>query len=125
MKPVTQTILHDDPEGRPGNCLQAAVASLLELPLLAVPHFLLLDDWWGSLIAFCRLAGYDVYEQSPNRPCAYGLAFGLSERGVRHAVCWIDGRIAHDPHPSRRGLLTLTELIALHPARPRHAALRP
>ncbi|MET7944358.1 hypothetical protein [Streptomyces sp. NPDC005302] len=125
VRPVTQSILHGDPDGRPGNCLQAAVASLLELPLQAVPHFLLLDDWWGTVVDFCRLHGVDVHEQSPDEPCAYGMAFGFSERGVRHAVCWIDGRIAHDPHPSRRGLVTLTELIAFHPVQPRPTVARP
>lgn len=40
MSEVTQTILLNDPSGRPRNCLQAAVASLLDLDfdLIAVPR---------------------------------------------------------------------------------------
>ena len=116
MKPVTQTILHGDPDGRPGNCLQAAIASLLELPLHVVPHFVLHDDWLERMAAFCTIHGYELSSQAPDEYCAYGMAWGLSERGVRHAVCWVDGRLAFDPHTSRTGLRSVTELIALTPA---------
>ena len=43
------------------------------------------------------------------------MAWGPSERGVRHAVVWVDGAMAWDPHPSRAGLLQVTELIAFEP----------
>lgn len=118
MRPVTQSILHDDPQRRPGDCLRAAVASLLELPLLAVPHFVLHSDWRQRMTAFCLGHGYRATAQDPNLEpdldCAYGIALGPSPRGVQHAVCWVDGRMAHDPHPSRAGLLEVTSLIALH-----------
>lgn len=113
MRPVTQSILHDDPDGRPGNCLQAAVASLLELPLQSVPHFVAQgSDWLERMAAFCNAHGYQLQTQPIDKHCAYGMAWGPSERGVRHAVCWAAGRMSHDPHPSRTGLLHVTELIA-------------
>ncbi|MGW5477693.1 hypothetical protein [Streptomyces sp. NPDC004008] len=115
MKPVTQTILHGDPSGRPGDCLRAAVASLLELPLLAVPHFVEYDDWLERLAAFCMEHGYQPIMCSLDTHVPYGMAWGPSERGVRHAVVWIDGAVAWDPHPSRAGLLHVTELIAFEP----------
>jgi hypothetical protein len=37
---VDQLILHGDPSGRPGDCLRACVASLLEMNPLEVPHFM-------------------------------------------------------------------------------------
>jgi hypothetical protein len=113
VRPVTQSILHDDPDGRPGNCLQAAVASLLELPLQSVPHFVSqASDWLERMAAFCNAHGYQLQTQPVDEHCAYGMAWGPSERGVRHAVCWADGRMVHDPHPSRVGLLHVTDLIA-------------
>ncbi|MGV9427078.1 hypothetical protein ACWDO7_22680 [Streptomyces sp. NPDC003656] len=112
---MTQTILHDDPSGRPGNCLQATVASLLDLPLDEVPHFAEHDDWLQRLFDFCHSHGYALEFQRVTKYCAYGMAWGPSPRGVRHAVCWADGRMSHDPHPSRAGLLQVTELIALVP----------
>ena len=48
MIPVHQTILADPVrgDGQPGNCYQAAIASVLELPLDEVPHFATFcDDW--------------------------------------------------------------------------------
>lgn len=123
MRPVTQTIFHDDPAGRPGNCLQAAVASLLELPLQDVPHFVALGpDWLDCMVRFCQARGFALHTIPSDQYCAYGMAWGLSERGVRHAVCWVDGRMAHDPHPSRAGLTTVTELIVFEPAAPRPPA---
>lgn len=44
MTPVDQTILHDPQTGAIGNCMQAAIASLLDLPLDAVPHFAALSE---------------------------------------------------------------------------------
>lgn len=115
VKPVTQSILHGDPSGRPGNCLQAAVASLLELPLDAVPHFVEYEDWEERLRDFCLAHGFRALMRPPTEHVPYGMAWGPSERGVRHAVCWVDGVIAWDPHPSRAGLLKVTELIAFEP----------
>lgn len=109
---VTQSILHGDPSGRPGNCLQAAVASLLELPLDEVPHFVEYDDWLERLAEFCTAHGYQPIMRPPDTDVAYGMAWGPSERGVRHAVVWADGAMAWDPHPSRAGLERVTELIA-------------
>lgn len=116
MREVTQTILHGDPSGRPGNCLQAAVASLLDLNLDEVPHFIEHDDWLEYFVDFCVERGYRPLMRPPAAHVAYGMAWGPSERGVRHAVVWIDGRMVWDPHPSRAGLLRVTELIAFEPA---------
>ena len=43
-----------------GNCMQAAVASLFELPLEAVPHFLeYRDKWFETFYNFVREQGYE------------------------------------------------------------------
>ena len=43
-----------------GNCIQAAIASLFELPLEKVPHFLELgENWFGAFYRFIREQGYD------------------------------------------------------------------
>lgn len=112
---VTQSILHGDPSGRPGDCLRAATASLLELPLADVPHFVEHEDWLERFADFCAEHGYRPLQRCPDADVAYGMAWGPSERGVRHAVCWVDGAIAWDPHPTRAGLLKVTELIAFEP----------
>lgn len=104
MAEVTQTILHPDPQGRIGNCLQAAVASLLDLHLDDVPHFAEHDDWMQRMVAWAKARGWTVYDRQPNVSVAMGVAYGPSERGVTHAVVVRNGEPVWDPHPSRAGL---------------------
>lgn len=105
VREVTQTILHEEGAESPGNCLQAAVASLLDLDLDDVPHFVVHPDWLERLMAFGRAHGYWVRYAQPDAHVPFGIAVGPSPRGVQHAVVWIDGTVAWDPHPSRAGLL--------------------
>lgn len=115
MIPTTQTILAGDPSGIPGNCLQAAVAALLEMPLGDVPHFVEHDDWLERLVAFGETFGYRVRYRPPGTDGVTGLACGPSPRGVQHAVVWIDGKSAWDPHPDRTGLSAVSMLLAFEP----------
>lgn len=112
MTPVDQTIFVGDVEGRPGNCMQAAVASILGLPLDAVPHFAAMpadegDSWpcWDAFDSFFDARGFEAvrldYEFCPE---SFYLASGPSPRGVSHMVVMRDGKLAHDPHPSRAGI---------------------
>lgn len=113
MSEVTQTILHGDPQGRQGNCLQAAVASLLDLRLDDVPHFVELDgDWVQHLVDWAAGRGWSVTYARPDSPVPLGIACGPSPRGVHHAVVMRDGAVAWDPHPSRDGLLKIGLILS-------------
>lgn len=119
MKPVDQEFVHRPDIGQHGDCQRAVIASLLELPIIEVPHFL--QDaqgdsvlYYEALQRFCRQHGF-VYLTVPARS---GVAFfgnknniyheisGPSPRGngVYHAVVGCNGEVVHDPHPSRAGL---------------------
>lgn len=65
MIKVYQTIF----DRRKGNCMQAAVASILELPLEDVPHFILQKGWYDTMDTFFDSHGYDMwgYVWNPNR----------------------------------------------------------
>lgn len=120
MKPVHQTLFRADQadtEGddfQRGNCLQAAIASVFELPLEDVPHFVGHEDWWGELERWLRGRNIAVMwlprEQFANATMhapwgAFMLATGKSPRGdYKHVVVWHDFEMAHDPHPSGDGL---------------------
>ena len=71
MIPVYQTIIGRADDGSaPGNCMQAVVASLLELPLDEVPHFLLYGDrWWEMEYNFLMSKGIEMqgYLRNPRR----------------------------------------------------------
>lgn len=119
MKPVDQEFVHLPEIGQYGDCQRAVVASLLELPIAEVPHFLALSkndpsEYWDMLQAFCRARGF-AYLTMPARCGAlffgevgdvYHEIAGPSPRGngVTHAVVGCNGELFFDPHPSRAGL---------------------
>lgn len=107
MSEVTQTITAGDGSGRMGNCLQAAVASLLDVPLDEVPHFAEKAEWRSALNSFARSRGYFVHTRVLHPP-DFGLAVGPSLRSPAHAVVVRDRAIVWDPHPSRAGLRSVS-----------------
>ncbi len=130
---IDQTIFAGDPK-RKGNCVAACVATLLEVPLHEVPHFLehgitwgdadetgaasTGNAWWAMLLGY--LAGRGLWvEELPDLDSALPgervLIAGMSPRGVLHQVIYADGRLWHDPHPSRAGVLDVREVLAVRP----------
>lgn len=107
MIPVDQTIQYEAGSVVGGNCLQAAVASVYELPIEAVPHFIQFGDKWGAALQmYVHSTGHELlrlrYEPTDDEVV---LAFGTSPRGVQHSVVWRAGAMIHDPHPSKSGLV--------------------
>ena len=103
MTPLTQTVFADDPRGIPGDCMRTAVASLLELPPEAVPHFALFERDWFSAFSLW-MTNHQLALSPQGDESEPHLALGLSPRGVQHIVIWANGECIHDPHPSRAGL---------------------
>ena len=143
MIPVHQTVLADpvrndghDAEGRPGNCYQAAIASVLELPLDDVPHFATFaDDWFKQSEPWFRQRGMirSFYNEQALKDLAWplflapgadfwgdrvsrivgALGAGPSPRGPFRHVVVLDpntGDMIHDPHPSGAGVTEVDEL---------------
>lgn len=105
MKPIDQDIFVDDPQGRIGNCLQAAVASILELELKDVPHFGENDEWYKNLFKWLWDNGYSCYDVNTIVwHTGYVIACGISPRGHQHAVIYYQNELCHDPHPSNGGI---------------------
>jgi len=124
MKPVDQDVF-----GTPyGNCLAACVASILELPLIAVPNFMAFtgpkrDAWWDAFDIFLRsralVRQYRGHLDEAAPPAGYAILSGQSPRGpFLHSVVALDGEMVHDPHPSRDGLLTRQDWIWWVPMEP-------
>lgn len=121
MIPVDQTTFHDPEKATSGNCMQAAVASLMGLNLKEVPNF----------VEVCSGESHAMYELFRRWLDEYGLdmlslpgawsirsfylGVGPSPRGVHHMVVLNDGELAHDPHPSRAGLLRVERCYVLVP----------
>lgn len=107
MIPVEQTIPFEEGAIVSGNCLAAAVASIYELPIEAVPHFAQFDSKWGAALALYVESRGFALTKLHTAPIGgeITLAFGKSPRGAfSHAVVWQNDAVLHDPHPSKAGL---------------------
>lgn len=139
MRPVDQTRFYEPdapPDKQRGNCLTAVVASLLDLPIEAVPNFVQdhVDhdadndpewDWWVRLNRFIRENGYAMRYLRPvsapdcpaesvfpdPEPGEFYTVTGISPRDPRihHIVIYRDGELVHDPHPDRTGLAEIKD----------------
>lgn len=108
MIPIKQNIIVGNPEGRKGNCMQAGIASLLELSLEEVPHFIEQENWWEFTKNWLLQKGYILRERSrKEQVIGYSLAIGLSPRNIYHCVVALDGNIVFDVHPTNAGLLDI------------------
>ena len=114
MIPVSQTKFG----GIEGNCVQACLASVLELPLDAVPNFVTMDDWCGEMEKWLlKLYGLQPLflklrreiEVDDWRPFGYHLMGGMGPRGLKHSVVGYRGEIKWDPHPDRGGLVKVED----------------
>lgn len=110
MKPVDQQFFYD--KGEIGDCVRAVTASLLEMDSNDVPHFVQDnpgDTWYEIWEKFMQEHGITPimiigpWEKVP-KPSGFYLASGPAERGCKHIVIMWDGKVVHDPHPSRAGL---------------------
>lgn len=92
-----------------GNCLQAAIASLFEVDLVEVPHFVAHEDWWGCLDGWLAERNLLAVWVKDGHEIPWGidyLAVGTSPRGsFKHVVIERNGELVHDPHPSGDGLV--------------------
>ena len=106
MRKIYQDIFENEIED--GNCLQACVASLLDLDLEEVPHFSSYGElWYQKFVDWGLKRGFYVLTiDSMPPPEVYAIMGGPSPRGgCSHAV--ISGpnnEIVHDPHPEGGGL---------------------
>jgi len=102
MIPVDQTAF-----GFPdGNCMSAAIASVLERPIHTLPHFGG-ERWMSNLQRWLGLQGLVpvMAEEWPDNYNGYGVGLGMGPRGLQHAVVVENGQLVHDPHYSRAGLV--------------------
>lgn len=129
MIPVDQDMFYDasvPTERQRGNCWTACIASLLEVPLAEVPNFVQIEEdggqpWWNHTLDYLRDHGHRLkgLAHGDEPPGQHYIATGISPRGdgtVRHAVIYLDGELAHDPHFSRDGILNYESIYAVVPA---------
>lgn len=143
--PVDQTVFGNGSGGsEPGNCFAACIASLLGLPVDLTPNFAAAGAegrWSRAANAWLMGFGLSYVDLSWNgedgKPIVlpqwvfddwiaetqYYVAGGPAERGFEHCVV-MRGRsreLAHDPHPSKAGLLAVNGIgfLVVHDPSPR------
>lgn len=112
FKPVDQTTFYDEEKGTRGDCMSACIASLFGLPLDAVPRFIDAGPgrFWESILEFCEFGGWQHEchgDPAKVPPDTYCIVSGKSPRNdkITHAVIYLNGKMVHDPHPDRTGIL--------------------
>ncbi|GAA1909253.1 hypothetical protein GCM10009737_08080 [Nocardioides lentus] len=131
---IDQTIFVGDGR-RLGNCVAACIATITGDPLDRVPHFIEFgiaygdtdttdadvssgNNWWAMMLGYLAAKGlWPVELEQLTDADAHELVLvaGISPRGVVHQVIYRGGRLWHDPHPSRAGVLDLREVLAVRP----------
>lgn len=103
-----------------GNCTEAAVASLLGVP---VPEKFgksgdVMEFWDDFYACFARY-GFTVIRENGNY-CHDGLylASGPSSRGCSHMVVMRGRELVHDPHPSNEGIQSIEHVWIAVPIDP-------
>jgi hypothetical protein len=77
------------------------------------------DIWFDETCKYLNTNGLNIYdceaEEIPYVKENYVLVIGKSPRGVSHVVLYQNGKMIHDPHPSRAGVITITWSAVLVP----------
>ncbi len=111
MKPVNQTIVE---KGR-GDCMRAVIASLFELELQQVPHFLLFGRKWfqiyhhflWSLGYEWKGTGYPKEDELIKQITVKGFISAsvpsktLGARIIHNVIVNSKGLVVHDPNPAK------------------------
>ncbi len=119
--PIDQNKLHTDKQK--GNCFAASLASILEIPINKVPEFedMNPDEWWFNFIDWLKTKGFTIihWDKEVELP-GYYLVMGTSPRNpkINHQVIFKGGKMVHDPHPSRDGVVDIKEVMVLVPLDP-------
>jgi hypothetical protein len=124
---VEQLIPHDPTKGLNGDCFRAVIATLLQLPAEAVPHFIhdnpssevfnqRLQDFLVPLGYFYMcfdMFDFDKWKREAgiSVPIYHELS-GPSPRfpELDHSVVGKDGKVIYDPHPDKQGLDKVTRI---------------
>ena len=124
MTPVDMLVTHDPSKNVWGDCTRACVASIFDLPAEEVPHFA--EDglaaprtdgclpWVHRMREWLNVRGFDMVFVDVKEPAHHWpndclqfhyIVGGKTIRGTDHDTVWYQGKMVHDPHPERRGIL--------------------
>jgi hypothetical protein len=122
MRELTQTHLS------PGNCLQTAIACILDLDPEVMPDQVTSEDYYRVLNAYLKTHHGKLYVRLgkwymgalEHKAPGYHLINGFTVRsstngGKTHSVVGRYGEMIWDPHPSRDGLIDVMDIGIIMP----------
>lgn len=102
MTPQEQEFPHDPENGIFGDCFRASLASLLDLPIIGVPHFLYdgdADKWTERLNAFLSPMGYFMMTVSAHGWDFAGWKSAMNiDRPIFHLMSDVSPRFPSELH---------------------------
>jgi hypothetical protein len=127
MKPVMQTKF-----GKEGNCTQACICSILELPIEDAPdvpdekYWMTVINRWLEKKGLVLMVVSTVFDSVDGRRLCvkkprvypmdcYYVVGGRSPRGIGHSVVFQGEVMVHDPHPEGGGVADVTDLYFICP----------
>ena len=124
MIPVMQTSFGED-----GNCFEACVASILEIPLEEVvklnnkgtingKHWqVVFNEWLNKRGLWSFAAIFDGNHSITEilEHAGYSIISGYSSRSLMHSTVWLGSKMVHDPHPSGNGIKKPEDIFVIIP----------
>lgn len=80
------------------------------------------NEYHNRVNEYLRSHGWRLAYLGEDAPRGFAMAYGPAVRGFDHAVVVLDGKLWHDPHPSRDGLLSVSAYELLVPLVAKEAA---
>lgn len=121
---VMQTVI----SGPKANCMEACLASYFSINIHDVPIIHQKKNWQDILKKWLKPFGLGFSTIAvPNEKLfvkemaqGYQIVAGYSERDIKHAVIYLDGKLWHDPHPEQCGILSVMEVDFFHALTPKY-----
>lgn len=116
---LTQSCIHDPENGLIGTCLAASIAMVIGVPESEIPtRYLHVETglWWETLQEDLEKLGWEIlYAPWPDllEPKGWHIINGPSPRNLPHSCLGYRGELIWDPHPSRDGLVEVTDYYLL------------
>lgn len=107
------------------DCERACVATYFGVSLEDVPD-LARNDWEDVLREWLRGRGMNFFTATVESEAVFRRVFsrgmvlvgGISNRGNRHAVLYLDGELWHDPWPDGSGIKRINDVDVFFPLLP-------
>lgn len=106
-----------DNKAESGNCFEACIASLIEIPLKVVPEFCNIPkgpEWLALFRQLLNSQGYELDIFGEKCPNGFSIATGfIKDSKIEHSCIYYNGNLFHDPFPNGNGIENIQFYISI------------